>query len=616
MDRNTVTGIALIAIILIGTLVFFDNKKPEPQTSKSRTETTQTVSAPNNPAAAANNDTAKGKQANDTLAHAKPKSLIPAEWEAITHGQNKDYPLENSKLKLRVSTKGGKISYAELKDYKTYKKTPLVLFDSTSNKYGYEFSLGAQTINTEDLYFTATSVTPSSVEMTAALPGGKAIKQIYTLNKNEEYVVGNKLELVGMNDVIPQKISDIFLNWEGKIIKNEQDSTISKNNTTIHYRTVEETPSYLTETKDADEKLKKDVDWVSFKQQFFCQTLINTNKGQYFSNGELSSQALTGGEYNKDLKATMTLPYAHGTDESYNMKFYFGPLHYHTLAHMDLDLERQIPLGWSFFITSWVNRFLVIPVFDFFSRFIGNFGIIILLLTIFIKLIVLPLTYKSYMSTAKMKVLKPELDELKEKFGKEPTKMQAEQMKLYRKAGVSPFGGCLPLLLQFPILIAMFRFFPSSIELRQQGFLWAHDLSTYDSIYHIPVKIPIITQFYGDHVSLFTILMTISTLIYTRLNNSLSPQQNEFKWLSYIMPIFFLGFFNNYSAGLSMYYFFFNILTFLQQYLFKKFIDEKKLLAQIEENKKKPGNAKKSKLQLRLEEIQKQQQHTATRTRK
>jgi YidC/Oxa1 family membrane protein insertase len=286
------------------------------------------------------------------------------------------------------------------------------------------------------------------------------------------------------------------------------------------------------------------------------------------------------------------------------MRFYFGPLHYQILKSLDLDMERQIPLGWSFFVTSFVNRFLVIPVFNTLSHFIGNFGIIILILTIFIKLIVLPLTYKSYLSTAKMKVLKPELDELKEKYGKDMTRMQSEQMKLYRRAGVSPFGGCLPLLLQFPILVAMFRFFPSSFELRQQSFLWAKDLSTYDSIYNLPFDIP----FYGSHVSLFTILMTLSTLIYTRLNNSISPQQSEFKWMSYIMPIMFLGFFNNYAAGLSLYYFCFNILTFVQQYLFKILIDEKKLKAKIEENKKKQKNKKKSGLQMKLEELQKRQQ--------
>jgi YidC/Oxa1 family membrane protein insertase len=614
MDRNTLTGFALIAVILIGAFYFFGNKKPETPVSKAKSDSVQVIA--NKKDTTVSRDTTARKTATTDTIPGKPKANlnIPAGWESLVQGENKEYTLENDKLRLRVSSKGGRVSYVELKNYKTYDQQPLVLLDSESNKYSYQFSAGGKIVNTADLYFKPTAQTASSIEMTAQLPGGQYIRQVYNLSADEPYVVGNKLILSGMQDVIPLNTSYIDLEWEGKIIKSEQDSTISRNNTTIFYRNSDETPSSLSDTKDDHEKFsKKETEWVSFKQHFFCQTLISTN--QHFEDAELTTQSISGKKYNKELKASLTLPFNHTANQAFDMKFYFGPMHYQTLRHMNLDLERQIPLGWSFFLISWVNRFIVIPVFNFLSGFISNFGIIILLLTVFIKLIVLPLTYKSYMSTAKMKVLKPELDELKEKFGKEPTKMQAEQMKLYRKAGVSPFGGCLPLLLQFPILVAMFRFFPSSIELRQQSFLWAKDLSTYDSIYHIPYHIPIITQFYGDHVSLFTILMTISTLIYTKLNNSLSPQQNEFKWLSYIMPIFFLGFFNNYSAGLSMYYFFFNILTFGQQYLFKQLIDEKKLLAQIEENKKKPGAGKKSKLQQRLEEMQKRQQQQV-RTKK
>ena len=303
----------------------------------------------------------------------------------------------------------------------------------------------------------------------------------------------------------------------------------------------------------------------------------------------------------------MSLSYNHSKDQSYKMQFFYGPLSYTTLSGYDLQLERQIPLGWGFAPLAWINRFVIIPIFYFLSKFITNYGLIIFLLTIIIKLITLPFTYKSYLSSAKMKILKPELDELKKKYEGDMTKIQSEQMKMYKKAGVSPFGGCLPLLLQFPILIAMFRFFPSSIELRQQAFLWAKDLSTYDSIWDFG-NIPLIHSFYGDHMSLFTLLMTASTLIYSYMNSSLNPQQNEFKWMTYIMPIFFLGLFNNYSAGLSLYYFLFNLLTIGQQYLFKGFINEKKLIAQIEENKKKPTSNKKSKFQQRLEDLAKQQQ--------
>lgn len=262
-------------------------------------------------------------------------------------------------------------------------------------------------------------------------------------------------------------------------------------------------------------------------------------------------------------------------------------------------MEKLVPLGWGIF--GWVNRFAVIPVFNFLNSFNINYGIIILLLTILIKVVLLPLTYKSYISTAKMKVLQPEMSELQAKFKADPMKLQQETMALYRKAGVSPLGGCLPMVLQMPILIAMFRFFPASIELRQEGFLWAKDLSTYDSILDLPFNIP----FYGDHVSLFTILMTVSTLIYTRMNMQMTAATNpSMKYVMYLMPIMFLGIFNNYSSGLSYYYFLANMITFGQQYLFKSFVDEKAIHAKIQENKKKP--VKKSKFQERLEKMAKE----------
>jgi YidC/Oxa1 family membrane protein insertase len=435
--------------------------------------------------------------------------------------------------------------------------------------------------------------------MSLEMPGGKSIKQTYAL-ENTGYLVNHSVSLLGMQNDIPKRNTYLDLNWESKIFKVEKDSAISAHATTVFYKKKEESPSNLSETKDAEEKFKDKTEWVSFKQQFFCQTLISSKLP--FINAELSTQTPLGTNYQKALTAQLTLPYNHAAVQQYDMQFYYGPLHYKTLKGIGMDMEKQIPLGW--FLFNIVNRFIIIPVFSFLSTFISNYGIIIFLLTIFIKLIVTPLTYKSYVSTAKMRVLKPELDELKAKYGEDMTQLQQEQMKLYRKAGVSPFGGCLPLILQFPFLIAMFRFFPASIELRQEHFLWAHDLSTYDSIYTLPFHIPA----YGNHVSLFTLLMTVSTLIYTRMNNSLSPQQNEFKWMSYLMPIFFLGFFNNYAAGLSLYYFYFNILTFLQQYLFKVFVNDKKLMAIIEENKKKPRAEKKGGFQKRLADLAAKQQ--------
>jgi YidC/Oxa1 family membrane protein insertase len=593
MDKNTITGLLLIFVILTGSYLLFN--KPTP---------------PKNNKVAIHDSVIYGPEHyKDTVATAKladtSKSAVvpgvPMAFQAFAKGEDKDVTLENNDLIVKISAKGGRVSYVELKKYKTYDGKPLLLTKNDVNEYNYQFSAGTETLNTKDLYFTPSNVTRSSVEMTVNMPGGKAIKQIYSL-PNDGYLVNNELDLVAMNDIIPRKDSYIDLNWSSEMLRQEKDTTASKNNTTIYYRNVDETPTYLSETKDANEKFKKETDWVSFKQHFFAQTLIS--KEHPFINADLTSEFVHKPGSIKKMTASLTLPYEHKEQQNYKMQFYFGPLSYKVLDNMNMGLERQIPLGWGFFLISFVNRFIILNIFNLLTSFMTNMGLVIIVMTIIIKLIVMPFTYKSFLSTAKMRILKPELDELKEKFGGEATKLQAEQMKLYRKAGVSPFGGCLPLLLQAPFLFAMFRFFPSSIELRQQAFLWAKDLSTYDSIYNLPFNIP----FYGDHVSLFTLLMTASTLIYTRMNNSLSPQQNEFKYLSYIMPIVFLGIFNNYSAGLSLYYFGFNILTFGQQYAFKLFINEDKLKAQIEENKKKQPSNKKSGLQRRLEDIQKRQQ--------
>jgi YidC/Oxa1 family membrane protein insertase len=299
------------------------------------------------------------------------------------------------------------------------------------------------------------------------------------------------------------------------------------------------------------------------------------------------------------MAAELTVPYSHKNDEQFGMKFYFGPNHYQTLKKMNLGLEKQIQLGWSIF--SWVNRFLVIPIFNFLDSLNINYGIIILILTIIVRILLLPLTYTSFLSQAKMRVLKPEIDELNAKYADEPVKKQQEQMAFYRRAGVNPLGGCIPGLLQLPILIAMFNFFPSSIELRQEHFLWAKDLSTYDSILDLPFNIP----FYGSHVSLFTLLMTASTLLFTKLNAQMTSAANpQMKWMMYLMPIFFLGIFNSYSAGLSYYYFLSNMFGLGQQYLFLYFVDEEKIHRKLQENKKRPQT--KSNFQKRLEKMAKE----------
>ena len=333
----------------------------------------------------------------------------------------------------------------------------------------------------------------------------------------------------------------------------------------------------MSETKDLKEDLKTPIQWVSFKQQYFNTALI---ADKAFTEGVIETRKDEKKEKVKLMTANLIIPFNHGNNESNSFQFYFGPNHYKTLQKYNVQLERVVPMGWGIF--GWVNKYLTVNVFYWLGQFLSNFGIIIFLLTFIVKTILFPLVYRSYLSSAKMRVLKPEMDIIKEKYGNDMAKLQQENMKLYRKAGVNPMGGCVPVLLQMPILIAMFQFFPSAFELRQQSFLWATDLSTYDSIFNLPFSIP----FYGDHVSLFTLLMTASTLVYTVYNNQMTGVTGQMKYLSYIMPIMFLGFFNSYSSGLTYYYFVSNLFTIGQQLLIRSFVDEKSIHKQVEENKK------------------------------
>lgn len=618
MDRNSTIGFLLIGLTLI---VFFFLTKPKPDASKNQKpakneQAQQQVAKKDTSVVTLKPDTIAVLKVNNDSIQKIDSNKYPASFAHLTSGKEEFITIENDLIKIKVSTKGGRISYAELKKYKTFDKKPLILFDGNESAFSYEFSYDNKIINSGDLYYTADSKPvyvkdkdSASVIMKMMLNDSQYVIHKYTVFGND-YMVKSSIRLVGFDKIISSGTPYIDLKWnlktrflERKLSK--RNERITGASTTVFYEYVDESPDKLSETKDTKIDLPGKIKWVGFKQQFFTSVLIADNE---FIRGMAETRTLEEENSSKYLGTTLSFPFDKSLkDQSYNLRFYFGPNHYQTLKKYHLNLERQIFLGRN--ILRWINVGIIIPVFNFLSRYIGNYGIIILLLTVFIKIILLPLTYKSYLSTARMKILKPDIDLIKAKVGSDMTKLQAEQMKLYRSAGVSPMGGCLPMLLQMPILIAMFRFFPSSIELRQQSFLWAHDLSTYDSIFDFPngFKIP----GYGDHISLFTLLMTISTIIYTKMNSDTmggtGDMQKQMKVLQYVMPIMFLGFFNNYSAGLSYYYFLANILTFGQQYLFKLFINEDKLRHQIELNKQKKSGKPKSKWQQRLEEMQKQQ---------
>ncbi len=428
----------------------------------------------------------------------------------------------------------------------------------------------------------------------------------------DNYMLDMNLNMKGMSDIIMPGYSEITLNWDMVMTGKEKDIIQEQKQTTVYYKYKSDDVDYLSEqTEEDSEELKTSVRWISFKQQFFSSTLIANNS---FKKANISIKIDENSlvpKYLETAQSEITIPLSGSDMEQFPMRMYFGPNKYKILSDYNLDLDQQIPLGWGFFLLQWLNRYVTIPVFDFLSGFGWNYGIIILVLTILLKIVLFPIAYKTYLSSAKMRVLKPEIDEIGAKFPKkeDSTKKQQATMALYKKAGVNPMAGCLPMLLQMPILFALFRFFPASIELRQQSFLWADDLSSYDAIVSWSQHIPILSEYYGNHISLFTVLMTISTILYTKMNNQMmssSQQMPGMKTMMYLMPLMFLGFFNNYASGLSYYYFLANIITFSQMFLMRKFVNEDALHAKLQENKKKP--VKKSKFQQKLEDMAKQKE--------
>jgi len=415
-------------------------------------------------------------------------------------------------------------------------------------------------------------------------------------------MIGFDIRTEGMKELMGQNATFMDFEWAIDVPRQEKVSKYGEDKyTTIYYKYFEDEVSKLSVGKSGSEDLSTRVKWIGFKQLFFSSVIIADN---YFPSADVSSDVLKNDpDYLSRFNANITIPVEAAGKSGMPLKFYFGPNQYNILKQFDLSMEEELELGWA--VIGWVNKIIVIPAFDFLRRFINNFGVIILLLTIYIKLIVAPFTYKSYKSQAKMRALKPDIEELQKKYGPDK-KMEQQQatMALYKKAGVNPMGGCLPMILQFPILIAMFKFFPVSIELRQQSFLWADDLSSYDSIMKLPFEIPV----YGDHVSLFCLLMTVTNIFYIKMNNEMnaasSQQMPGMKGMMYMMPVMFLFIFNNYSAGLSLYYFLSLLITFIQMFIFKKTTDEEAIRAQLKAKQKKP--VKKSKFQQRLEDMAKQ----------
>ena len=566
LDKNTLIGFSLIGAIVI--FFYFWNGQQAPLKPEARIEGTEILS--------------------DSIQKVEEAPLVVKKDSTLVDTLKEQFvQIESNKLQLTFSTKGAQITQAYVKGYQTYDSLPLNLIDNSSllsfssnNKRSsdYFYSVEEKKIEGNSVVVFTSINAPTPVEITYSLP-------------KEGYMISTSVRGIQSSGV-PMNVL-----WNQNTLRQEKSLENEQYATTIGYLENGDDYDYLSERSNDSEDLSN-LSWIAHKQQFFSSILTPVNG--MFSSGKLTSSLTEGDEeITKVLVSDLQL-IAEGNTTSFEL--YLGPNRFETLQAYNKQYEEIIPLGWGIF--GWINKYVVIKVFNWLDTYNLNYGLIILIMTLMIKMVLFPFTYTSYKSMAKMRVLKPEIDEINEKFkDKDPMKKQQATMDLYRKTGVSPLGGCLPMLLQFPILIAIFRFFPSSIELRQQSFLWADDLSTYDSIYNLPFDIP----FYGDHISLFTLLMTVSTLIYTWMNSQMTgstQQMPQMKYIMYLMPIMFLGIFNNYAAGLSYYYFLANMITFGQQWIIRSVTDDEAIHAKLQENKKKPK--KKSKFAARLEEMQKQ----------
>ena len=534
------------------------------------------------------------------------------------NGKDSTVVLENELLKVELSSKGGVISSVTLKEYEAYNDAQVRLFDSNSNNYGFILNTYSQRFDTRDFYFTPVMLNDSTVLMQLDLGGGSKFGLKYMLAE-DSYDVEMDFVQENMNKVIPMNIPNLDFEWTQKISRHEEGRMFEERNSALFYKYAGGDVDNLSETGNDDDEMQDKLKWVAFKSQFFSSVLICKT---YFNGATMDSRVIDSdnpdnNKFMKDLSLKSSFEYNSSMAEPVSFNFFFGPNLYPLLSSYDekvspdedLELTKLIPLGWPMF--RWINTGVIIPVFNFLGKFIGNYGIIILIMTFMIKLILWPLAHKSYMSQAKMRLLAPDIKAINEKYpGKENAMVrQQKMMALYSSAGANPMSGCLPMLLQLPILVAMFSFSPSCIELRGESFLWAKDLSAPDAIVSWDVNIPFITSFFGNHISLFCLLMTVTNVIYSRINMQNQAGNDSMpgmKMMIYLMPLMFLIFFNNYAAGLSYYYFVSLLITIAQTYGYRYFVSEKKMREKMAENAKKPK--KKSGFMARLEEAQRQQQ--------
>ena len=574
---------------------------------------------------------AREAEGNDSLA-TEARRILSNQFGAFSEAalnNEQHLTIENELLKADLTSLGANIKQVTLKEYKTYHKDSVRFFTENGNSYGLNLSIGSKVLRTNELNFEVfVNDKPYTGGEKLSVKGKDSLvvsMRLYadadTLTRNrgyleyrytlrgDDYRIGYSIITNNLEKVITDRTTLEFV-WNSKLRLKEKDGNVERKNSSIYYLLKDEV-EYLKENGADDQKEENGIPikWVSFKQQFFSTALIAESSNDFaYAKMQTITEKGQHDKYLRTMKADLNIPFD-GDKEyfKYDMNFFFGPNKYSVVSDYNIDMEQIIPLGWGFFLLHWINRFVVLPVFNFLQQFSWSMGIIILVLTILVKLVLFPLAYKSYSSSAKMRVIAPEVQKINEKYPKQEQAMQKQQaiMNLYKRAGINPMAGCLPMLLQFPILVAMFRFFPASIELRQQSFLWADDLSSYDSILDLPFNIP----FYGAHISLFCLLMTVAQIFYTRITMKQQPQNNSMpgmKFMMYFMPVMMLFILNSQSAALNYYYLISLCITFIQMFAIQKSINGEKVLKRLEANSKKP--LKKSKWQQRIEALEKQNQ--------
>ncbi len=609
MDKNTITGIVLIGLLLFG-FTFYQNKQYQKQAAyQAQLDSIALVNQIQADSIAAAEAAKRLADTTYIAQNSAPASIYKDSLlEAARSGEAQILTLSNDKFELAFTTKGAQPYSVRLNEYKAYGGEDLYLFKPEMCRYNAQVYAG-ETINTSDFFFEVAEKTDTSLAMRLHFAGGGYIEQRYAIAEGS-YSVKNYLSFVGMENVIPKNVFSFDIDYAVTMPRMEKgyknEVQYSKLN---YYFDGEKKPEAIAKGRSAERRVDSKLSWFAFQQQFFSAIM---RAPEDFASADLSLNYFPEDDSDRHLmtgEADLRVDFQPGQSETViPFEFYFGPNHFKTLKSYDLKYEKIIPLGgW---LVGWFTRFVIIPLFDFLHKFISNFGIIILLMTIFIKIVVLPFAFKSYSSSAKMQAIKPEIDKLNQKYPKQEDalKKQQAQMELYRRAGISPMGGCLPMLLQFPILWAMFRFFPASIELRQQSFLWADDLSAYDSIIDFGTRIPLI----GDHLSLFALLMAVSMFFYSKVTTASQPgaddpQMASMRFMSvWMMPIMMFFICNSLSSGLSYYYLLSNLITMVETWVIRKwFVHPEEIRAKLKatEGKKAP----KSKWQQRLEEAQRMQ---------